>query len=376
LAPAESRPTSPEIAAARSSGTSAVPAERTIHKLAITEGERRHLTVLFSDLVDSTAIAAAMDPEDWRAAVAAYHRAAAEAITRYGGQVAKYLGDGVMAFFGYPEAHDNDAERAIRAGLGILEALAKLNESGAHPRLAARIGIDSGAVVVGASAGQDADVFGDAPKIAARVQAAAEAGTVLVSAHTHRLIYGLFVVEDRGASALKGIAEPPTLYRILRPSGARSRLEASATSRGLTPFVGRSDELRALSHRWDRAREGEGQAVMIIGEAGIGKSRLVHRFHEAIAGTPHTWIEAGAGAFFQNTPFYPVTEILRQFLGSSPAEDQITQLEPRLIVAGLKPAEALPLLAPLLNLPLPTQYPPSPLPPDQQQRRLLATLVE
>jgi class 3 adenylate cyclase len=300
-------------------------------------GERRHLTVLFCDLAGSTAISASLDPEDWRAAVAAYHRAAATAITRFGGHVAKYLGDGVMAFFGYPEAHDNDAERAVRAGLALLDALAALNESSAHPKLSARIGIDSGAVVVGTGAGPDADIFGDTPNIAARVEAAAEPGTVLVSANTHRLISGMFIVEDCGARVLKGIEQPLQLYRIIRSSGVRGRPEAAAASRGLTQFVGREDELRLLTNRWERACDGEGQVALIIGEAGIGKSRLVHRFHEAIAGTPHTWIEAGAGAFFQNTPFYPVTEMLRQFLGNSPAEDQITQLERRLIAAGLTP---------------------------------------
>jgi class 3 adenylate cyclase len=171
--------------------------------------------VLFCDLVNSTAIAASMDPEDWRAAVAAYHRAATDAITRFGGHVAKYLGDGVMAFFGYPEAHDNDAERAARAGLAILDALAALNESSAYPRLTTRIGIDSGAVVVGTGGGKDVDVFGDTPNIAARVEAAAEPGTVLVSANSHRLLSGLFVVEDRGARELKGIEQPLHLYRIV-----------------------------------------------------------------------------------------------------------------------------------------------------------------
>src|SRR4029077_5362506 len=200
-------------------------------------GERRHLTVLFCDLVKSTEIAARLDPEEWRETVAGYQRAAAEAITRFGGHVAKYLGDGVMAFFGYPEAHDNDAERAARAGLAILEAVAKLNEQPGRPRLAARVGIDSGAVVVGAGARKDADVFGDAPNIAARVQAGAAPGTVQVTEDTHRLIPGLFVVEARGAPALKGIARPVPLYRIIQPSGVRGRLEAAA-AHGLTPFVG------------------------------------------------------------------------------------------------------------------------------------------
>src|SRR5712675_418167 len=153
-------------------------------------GERRHLTVLFCDLVNSTSIAAQLDPEEWREIVADYHHAAARAIERFGGHVAKYLGDGVMAFFGYPEAHDDDAERAARAGLAILDAISKLNEHPTHPKLSARIGIDSGAVVVGAGAGKDTDVFGDTPNVAARVQAAAAPGTVLISADAHRLVSG------------------------------------------------------------------------------------------------------------------------------------------------------------------------------------------
>src|SRR6266849_9307668 len=157
-------------------------------------GERRHLTVLFSDLVGSTEISTRLDPEEWRELVADYHRAAAEAIRRFGGFVAKYLGDGVMAYFGWPEAHDNDGERAARAGLAILEGVLKLNHDATGPKLAARVGIDSGAVVVGAGASKDADVFGEPPNIAARLQATAVPDTVLITAATHRLISGLFVV--------------------------------------------------------------------------------------------------------------------------------------------------------------------------------------
>ena len=187
------------------------------------------------------------------------------------------------------------------------------------------------------------------------------------------------MVEDRGAQALKGIERPVQLYRVVQPSGVRGRLEAAAAARGLTPFVGREDELRLLMNRWERALEGEGQVALIVGEAGIGKSRMVQRFREQIAGTPHTWVEAAAGAFYQNTPFYAVTEMLRELLawrGDESAEEQLAQLETRLELAGLKPAEALPLIAPLLNLPIPAKYPPSPLSPEQQRRRLLATLVE
>jgi class 3 adenylate cyclase len=199
------------------------------------------LTVLFSDLVGSTEIAAQLDPEEWREMVAGYHRAATEAITRYGGHVAQYLGDGIMAYFGWPEAHDNDAERAVRAGLAILEAISKLNDHCPHPQLIARVGIDSGAVVVGAGAGQDTDVFGETPNIAARVQAIAEPGTVLITDAAQRLVAGLFVVEERGAQALKGIERPVQLYRVIQPSGVRGRLQATAAARGLTPFVGRED---------------------------------------------------------------------------------------------------------------------------------------
>jgi class 3 adenylate cyclase len=223
----------------------------------VPQGERRHLTVLFCDLVGSTEIASHLDPEEWREIVGEYHRAAAQAIERFGGRVAQYLGDGVMAYFGWPEAHDNDAERAARAGLAILDAISKLNEHPARPKLSARIGIDSGAVVVGAGVGKEADVFGDTPNIAARVQAAAAPGTLLTTADTHRLVSGLFVVEDRGAQALKGIERPVELYRVVQPSGVRGRLEAAAAARGLTPFIGREDELRLLMNRWERALDGK-----------------------------------------------------------------------------------------------------------------------
>ena len=248
-------------------------------------GERRHLTVLFCDLVGSTEITAQLDPEEWRELVASYHRAANQAITRYGGHVAKYLGDGVMAYFGWPEAHENDAERAARAGLAILEAVPKLNQETTNPKISVRVGIDSGAVVVGAGVSKDADVFGETPNVAARMQAIAVPGTVLISASTHRLISGLFVVEAVGTRALKGITSPVEVFQVVRPTGVRGRLQ---TARGLTPFVGREEELRLLLSRWERARDGEGQLVVVVGEAGIGKSRLVTEFHERIR-DPHIY---------------------------------------------------------------------------------------
>ena len=341
--------------------------------------------MLFCDLVGSTEIAARLDPEEWRETVAAYHRVAAEVVTRYGGHVAQYLGDGVMAFFGYPQAHDNDAERAARAGLELLDAIAKLGDQPGRPKLVARVGIDSGAVVVGAGAGKDVDVFGEAPNIAARVQATAEPGTVLITDAVHRLVSGLFVVESRGASALKGIERPLQLYKVVRPSGVRGRLEAAAVVHGLTPFVGREDELRLLNNRWERALEGEGQVVLVIGEAGIGKSRLLQRFHEQVP-APYNWLEAAAAPFFQHTPFHAIAELLRQLVGQASATDaqaicatadngeaqldtngRLAQLESALLMAGSKPAEAIPLIAPLLNLPAAAKYPPPPIPPEQQR---------
>jgi predicted ATPase/class 3 adenylate cyclase len=359
--------------------------------------------VLFCDLVGSTEIAANLDPEEWRELVAGYHRAASEAITRYGGYVAKYLGDGVMAYFGWPEAHENDAERAARAGLAIVESVAKLKEQANRAKLAARIGIDSGSVVVGAGAGKETDVFGEAPNIAARVQAAAAPDTVLLTASTHRLVSGLFVVEERGAQELKGVANPVELYRVIQPSGVSGRLEAAAV-RGLTPFIGREDELRLLTTRWERVLEAEGQVVVIVSEAGIGKSRLVQQFRENLRDVSESWIEAAAGPFFQNTPFYPVSALLRHFIwgqsfdpsaGRVPelhpgqrqgsdtrphehqrTNNQLEQLRTGLERAGVAAAEAVPLIAPLLNLPTTGNYPPLPLSPEQQRRRLLAILVE
>jgi class 3 adenylate cyclase/tetratricopeptide (TPR) repeat protein len=338
-------------------------------------GERRHLTILFCDLVGSVTLTSRVDPEEWQATVASYQRTASEAITRFGGEVVRYIGDGIMAFFGYPVAHENDAERAARAGLAIVEAIAHQDEQLGKPKLAVRIGIDSGLVVVGIAA-QAVDAYGDTANIAARVQALAEPGTVAVTAATHRLFSGLFVVEDRGPQTLKGIERPVRLYRVIRPSGMRSRFEVTVAAGGLTPFVGREDELRLLLNRWERTRDGEGQVALVVGEAGIGKSRLVQRVREELTGTPHTWIEAGAGEFFQNTPFYPIIEMLRQLFGGATAQDQLTDLALRLTVAGLKPTDAIPLLASLLNLPLSPEYPPSTLAPEQQRRRLLATLVE
>jgi class 3 adenylate cyclase len=226
-------------------------------------GERRHLSVLFCDLVGSTSIAAKLDPEEWRELAADYQRASARAVERFGGHVAKYLGDGVMAYFGWPQAHGDDPERAVRAGLAILEAISKLNEQLTGLKLSARVGIDSGVVVIGTGGSDEFEVFGETPNIAARVQAAAARDTVLITEATHKLVSGLFLVTERGAYTLKGIERPLHLYQVVQPSGVRGRLEALAAAHGLTPFIGRENELRLLGDHWYRVRDGEGHLALI-----------------------------------------------------------------------------------------------------------------
>jgi class 3 adenylate cyclase len=352
------------------------------------DGERRQLTVLFCDLVGSTEIAARTDPEEWRTVLVEYHRAAREVIARFGGHAAKNLGDGVLAYFGWPSAHEDDAERAVRAGLAIIEGVKALGVTGlgdqnptlppnpiAPDRLFVRVGVDTGQVVI-ADAGE---VYGDTANIAARVQALAAPDSVLVTAATHRLISGLFIVEARGPQTLKGVTAPIDLYRIVQPSGVRGRLAAAAAAaRTLTPFVGRDDERRLLRNRFAQACDGAGQVVLIVGEAGIGKSRLAQTLHDDLADVPHTWLEAGGQPYFVDTPFYAITELLKQFFAWRAEESDAARAEAlarAVAAAGLDPHTALPLVAPLLELPLPPEYPPVLAAPEVTRKRLLATLA-
>jgi class 3 adenylate cyclase/tetratricopeptide (TPR) repeat protein len=344
-----------------------------------TEGERRQVTVLFSDLVGSSALAARLDPEEWRDLAAAYQKAIAATVTELGGHVAKYLGDGVVAFFGYPRAYGDDAERATRAGLAILAAVATLNAgpAGRHGvTLAVRVGVDTGPVVVGEGGGGQVDVFGDVPNVAARVQALASPDTLLITAATQRLVAGLFVVDEGGTHALKGIPQMVTVYRVVGPSGVRGR-PFVGPARAFTPFVGRDEERGLLLGRWERAREGDGQVVLVTGEAGIGKSRLVQALRERLAHERHAWVESAGSPYHQNTPFHAVVDMLRQCLsgGEATPARRLERLESALALSGMRPDEAVPLVAPLLDLPVPDSYPPLLLSPEGQRRRLLATLV-
>jgi class 3 adenylate cyclase/tetratricopeptide (TPR) repeat protein len=334
-------------------------------------GERRYLTVMFCDLVGSTAISAQLDAEEWRDLVGAYLDAATAAVTEMGGHVAKKLGDGLMCLFGYPLAHENDAERAARAALSIQRALAELNRKNAgtsKPELIARIGLESGPAVLDASG----EIYGDVANIAARVQALAEPGRTLVTAQVQRQVAGLFVVEERGSHTLKGVPEPTVLFCLVRASGGGRRLG----QRNLTPLVGRDEEIAVLMRRWERTRRGEGQLVLIVGEPGLGKSRLIEEFHSGLSETPHTWVEWSCSQLLQNTPLHPIAEWGRQRFGGAdtPAEQRLAELENSLAQVKLDPAESVPLLAPLLDIPLPMERV-STLAPEELRRRRLAALT-
>jgi class 3 adenylate cyclase len=334
-------------------------------------GERRHVTVMFCDLVDSTGIAAKLDAEEWRDLVGAYLDAASAAVTEMGGKVAKKLGDGLMALFGYPVAQENDAERAVRAALAIQRSLTELNrknEGTGKPALTARIAIDTGPVVVDAGG----EIFGEVPNIAARAQALAEPGAVVVTARVQRQVAGLFVAEERGGHQLKGVPEPVTLFRIIRASGGGRR----AGQRNLTPLVGREEELALLVRRWERARQGDGQLVVIVGEPGLGKSRLIEEFHTRLREAPHTWIEWSCSQLLQNTPLHPINEWGRQRFGGAdvPPEQRLADLENTLTLVNLDAVENAALLAPLLEIPLPRERVLG-VAPEELRRRQLAALT-
>jgi class 3 adenylate cyclase/tetratricopeptide (TPR) repeat protein len=351
-----------------------VPAERLV-------GERRQLTVLFCDIVGSTELAARHDPEEWQTICAQYQRCGADTVERFGGYVAQFLGDGLLTYFGYPLVHDDGPERGVRAGLAILDAMVALNarlERQYGVRLAVRVGVHTGEVVIGEGGGKETEVFGEAIHVAARVQQLAGRDEVLVTDATYRLVPGLFLIEERGAHPLRGIPQPVALYRVVQPSGVRGRVRVAAT-RGLTPFVGRDAERAVLRDRFARAQDGEGQVVLICGEPGIGKSRLLQVLREDLAGCAQTWIECGASPYHESTPFFCIIDMLEEALtqqcGDS-SEQRLIVLERALAAARLNVEEALPLVAALIGLEAAAErYPPLSGPPGQLRQRTMATLV-
>jgi class 3 adenylate cyclase/predicted ATPase len=367
--PAASVP--PAIKLAPVGNTPAAPPVPPTTAAAEAGGERRYLTVMFCDLVGSTGIAAKLDAEEWRDLVGGYLNAASAAVAEMGGHVAKKLGDGLLALFGYPVAQENDTERAVRAALSIQRALAELNGKNAgsgKPELVARIGLDTGPAVMDAAG----EIYGEVANIAARVQAQAEPGAVLITARVQRQVAGMFFAEERGSRHLKGVAEAVTLFGITRVSGGVRR----SGQRNLTPLVGRDEEIAILMRRWDRARQGDGQLVLIAGEPGLGKSRLIEEFHNRLGEVPHTWAEWFCSQLLQNTPLHPFAEWGQQRFGGAdvPAERRLEDLDNSLQQVKLDPAEYAPLLAPLMDIPLPPERAIT-LVPEELRRRQLAALA-
>jgi TOMM system kinase/cyclase fusion protein len=349
------------------------------------EAERRQLSVLFCDLVDSTVLASQLDPEEWREVVRAYQDTCAKVIARFEGHIAQYLGDGLLVYFGYPLAHEDDAQRAVRAGLGMIEALGPLNtrlarEQGVH--LAVRLGIHTGLVVVGDVGGgtrQEQLALGDTPNLAARLQGIAAPNALVISAATLPLLSGFFAYQSLGTPLLKGFTQPLEVYQVLYESTARSRLEV-AGGVGLTPLVGREPEVALLLDRWAHVKDGLGQVVLLSGEAGIGKSRLVQVLQEQVATEPQAWLTpCQCSPYYQNTALYPMIDLLERvalrFEREESPPQKLRKLEGFVVQYGLPLAEAVPLLAALLSLPLAEGYTPLTASPDQQKQKTLQAFL-
>jgi class 3 adenylate cyclase/predicted ATPase len=346
------------------------------------EAERRHLTMLFCDLVGSTPLASQFDPEEWREIMRAYYDTCGKVIARFDGHIAVYLGDGLLVYFGYPLAHEDDAQRAVRAGLGIVEAVGQLNAGLAEKHgvsLAVRLGCHTGLVVVGqlSGTGRDDMALGETPNIAARLQGIAEPNTLVIGALTHQLLGGLFTCRSLGSPPLKGVAAPLEAYQVLSESTARSRLEAIG-SIGLTPLVGRQTEVQRLEESWAEVVDGRGQVVLLSGEAGIGKSRLVRHISEHTSDT--AWlVPFQCSPFYQDTALHPVIDALQRVALGFERQDSATQkmrkLEGWLVQNGQPLADAVPLFSSLLSIPLTPEYTPPTAPPDQLKQQTLQAIA-
>ncbi len=339
--------------------------------------ERRQVTVVFSDLVGSTALSARMDPEDLREVISAYQKCVAETVGRFGGFVAKYMGDGVLVYFGYPQAHEDDAERAVRAGLELVHAVTALKSSAP---LQARVGIATGLVVVGDLIGsgeaQERGIVGETPNLAARLQGVAEPNTVVIAEGTRRLLGNLFELEDLGAKDLKGIARPVRAWAALRQASLGSRFEALHAG-GLTDLIGREEELELLLRRWSKAKTGEGQVVLLSGEPGIGKSRLTAALLERLTTEPHTRLRYFCSPLHTDSTLYPLISQMERAAGfahDDTAQAKLGKLDAVLAQSFTPPQDAA-LFAEMLSLPNDGRYPSLELLPQQRRQRTLEALT-
>ena len=339
--------------------------------------ERRQVTVMFSDLVGSTALSARMDPEDLREVILAYQKCVAGTVQRFGGFVAKYMGDGVLVYLGYPQAHEDDAERAVRAGLELIGAVRALKS---NAPLQTRVGIATGLVVVGDLIGsgeaQERGIVGETPNLAARLQGIAEPNTVVIAEATRKLLGNLFELRDLGPKDLKGITGPARAWAALRASSVEGRFEALHGS-GLTALVGREEELELLLRRWAKAKAGEGQVVLLSSEAGIGKSRLTAALLERLATEPHTRLRYFCSPQHTDSAFYPIIGQMERAAGlthddTPPAK--LDKLDLLLAPTSTSKQEAA-LFAEMLSLPNDGRYPAIELTPEQRRQRTLEALT-
>jgi class 3 adenylate cyclase/predicted ATPase len=362
------------IVALRADANTKVPLPDALPKDA---AERRQVTVMFSDLVGSTALSTRMDPEDLREVISAYQTCVAEMVRRFGGFVAKYLGDGVLAYFGYPQAHEDDAERAVRSGLELIAAVAGLKT---RVSLQTRVGIATGVVVVGDLIGsgdaQERGIVGETPNLAARLQGIAEPNMVVIAEGTRRLLGNLFELQDLGARDLKGIAGSARAWAALRASSAEGRFEALHAA-GLTALVGREEETEILLRRWSRANDAEGQVVLLSGEAGIGKSRLTAALLERLANEPHTRLRYFCSPQHTDSALYPIIGQMERAAGL--AHDDTLQVKldklDALLAQTSTSIEDCALLAEMLSLSNDVRYPAPALDPQQRRQRTLEALI-
>jgi class 3 adenylate cyclase/predicted ATPase len=338
--------------------------------------ERRQVTVMFSDLVGSTALAGRMDPEDLREVISAYQNCVAGTVQRFGGFVAKYMGDGVLVYFGYPQAHEDDAERAVRAGLELVSAVTALKT---HAALQTRVGMATGLVVVGDLIGsgeaQERGIVGETPNLAARLQGIAEPNVVVIAESTRKLLGNLFELEDLGAKDLKGVIGPVRAWAALRPASVESRFEALHAT-GLTALVGREEELELLLRRWSKAKIGEGQVVLLSGEAGIGKSRLAAALLEHLTNEPHTRLRYFCSPQHTDSAFYSIIGQMERAAGlahGDTAQAKLDKLD-ALLAQTSTPVHDVSLFADMLSLPNDGRYPAHDMTSEQRRQRTLEAL--
>jgi class 3 adenylate cyclase len=338
--------------------------------------ERRQLTVMFCDLVGSTALAARLDPEDLREVIGAYHKCVAETIVSHDGFVAKYMGDGVLVYFGYPRAHEDDAERAVRAGLAVVEAVRRMRQA---ELLQVRIGLATGLAVVGdligSGAAQEQAVIGETPNLAARLQALAGPDEIVIPENTRRLVGNLFEYESLGEVEVRGLPAPVTAFRVVRERGVGSRFEALRT--GEAPLVGREEETELLSRRWAQAKAGRGQVVLISAEPGIGKSRLAEAFRYSLERETHTRLRYFCSPHHQDSALFPFIAQLERTASFERDDTPSVRLKKlQALLAASEPAEGdVPLLAELLSVPFDSLYPALELTPQRKKEKTFDALL-